>query len=66
MSTIPYTAGLHDLGRGTWAWLQPSGSWGLSNAGLIVGGHDAILVDTQYTIPLTRALLASVNYAYFP
>ena len=24
----PYTRGLHDLGNGGYAWLQPDGSWG--------------------------------------
>ncbi len=35
----PYTRGLHDLGNGAWAWLQPDGSWGWSNAGLVVDGR---------------------------
>ena len=33
-----YTKGLHDLGTGCFAYLQPDGSWGWSNAGLIVDG----------------------------
>ena len=28
-----FTKGLHDLGNGAWAYLQPDGSWGWSNAG---------------------------------
>ena len=31
-----YRKGLHDLGNGAWAYLQPDGSWGWSNAGLVV------------------------------
>ena len=30
-----FTRGLHEIGRGCWAWLQPDGSWGYSNAGLV-------------------------------
>jgi len=29
MSKWQYTKGLHDLGRGCFAYLQPDGSWGL-------------------------------------
>ena len=46
MSKWAFTKGLHDLGNGCWAWLQPDGSWGYSNAGLIVDGKDSLLVDT--------------------
>ena len=31
-----FTKGLHDLGNGGYAWLQPDGGWGYSNSGLIV------------------------------
>ena len=41
-----YTRGLHDIGDGLFAWLQPDGGWGWSNAGLIVGGDRSLLVDT--------------------
>ncbi len=33
-----YERGLHEVGDGTWAWLQPDGGWGWSNAGLVVDG----------------------------
>ena len=33
-----YRRGLADLGRGSYAWMQPNGSWGWSNAGLITDG----------------------------
>ena len=39
MAKWQYTKGLHDLGNGCFAYLQPDGSWGWSNAGLIVD-HD--------------------------
>ena len=43
---MAYTRGLHDLGTGCFAWLQPDGSWGWSNAGLVVDGEATLLVDT--------------------
>ena len=36
----PYTTGLRELGDGCFAYLQPDGGWGWSNAGLIVGDGD--------------------------
>jgi len=59
----PYTRGLHDLGNGTWAWLQPDGSWGWSNAGLVVDGEHCLLVDTLFDTKLTAGMLAAMRAA---
>ncbi|MGW3231392.1 MBL fold metallo-hydrolase [Kitasatospora sp. NPDC001095] len=60
---VPYTLGLHEIAPDTYAYLQPNGSWGLSNAGLIVSGAEALLVDTLFTVPQTRDLLGAVARA---
>ena len=60
MPPIAYTAGLHQIADGCWAWLQPDGSWGLSNAGLIDGGGSSLLVDTQFDLAHTRRMLAAM------
>jgi cyclase len=52
-----YTKGLHDLGGGCHAYLQPDGSLGWSNAGLISDSGVSLLVDTLWDVPLTRAML---------
>jgi len=52
-----FTKGLHELGDGLWAYLQPSGSWCLSNAGLIAGDGTSLLVDTLMDLRLTREML---------
>lgn len=52
-----YSRGLHELGDGLWAYLQPSGSWGYSNAGLVAGEDDSLLVDTLFDLNLTRQML---------
>jgi glyoxylase-like metal-dependent hydrolase (beta-lactamase superfamily II) len=52
-----YTRGLHDVGNGLYAYLQPDGSWGWSNAGLVVDGEATLLVDTLFDLELTRAML---------
>ena len=58
-----YEKGLHDLGNGTYGYLLPDGSWGWSNAGLIVDGDQSLLVDTLFDAPLTREMLAAMTDA---
>jgi cyclase len=58
-----YTKGLHDLGAGCFAWLQPDGSWGWSNAGLVADGGEALLVDTLFDLRLTAEMLAAMRDA---
>jgi cyclase len=50
-------ARLEDLGGGLFAYLQPDGSWGLSNAGLVCDGEASLLIDTLYDLPLTQRML---------
>ena len=52
-----YAAGLREVGRGVWAWIQPNGGWGESNAGLVVGDGGSALVDTLWDQRLTRRML---------
>ena len=59
-SRFPYTKGLHKLADGIWAWLLPDGGWGWSNAGLITGDGEALLVDTLFDLPRTREMLAAM------
>jgi len=58
-----YTKGLHQLGNGCYAYLQPDGSWGWSNAGLIADSGESLLVDTLFDLPLTRAMLEAMRRA---
>jgi len=60
---MSYTKGLHDLGNGTWAYLQPDGSWGWSNAGLVVDGEASLLVDTLFDEHLTGEMLNTMKDA---
>ncbi len=52
-----YEKGLHELGDDLFAYLQPDGGWGWSNAGLIAAEGASLLVDTLFDLPLTRAML---------
>lgn len=55
-----FTKGLHELGDGCFAYLQPDGGWGWSNAGLIVGDGVSLLVDTLFDLRLTAEMLESM------
>jgi glyoxylase-like metal-dependent hydrolase (beta-lactamase superfamily II) len=57
MVSTPFTTGLHELGDGCLAYLQPDGGWGWSNAGLIVGDGRSLLVDTLFDLQLTADML---------
>ena len=61
MKVWPYAKGLHDLGNGCFAWLVPDGSWGYSNAGLIVDDDETLLVDTLFDLRSTREMLAQMR-----
>ena len=55
-----YTKGLKDIGNGLYAWLQPDGGWGWSNAGLIIDGDQSLLVDTLFDMKLTADMLGAM------
>lgn len=55
--------GLRDLGDGIFAYFQRDGSWGWSNAGLIADDGEALLVDTFFDFPTTRAMLDGFAHA---
>jgi glyoxylase-like metal-dependent hydrolase (beta-lactamase superfamily II) len=61
--SIPYTRGLHELGQGVYAWLQPDGGWGWSNAGLVTSAGESLLVDTLFDLRLTREMLEAMRAA---
>ncbi len=52
---------LHDLGNGCHAWIQAPGSWGWSNAGLVVSEGESLLVDTLFDLALTQEMLAAMQ-----
>jgi cyclase len=63
MASAPYTEGLHELGDSLYAYLQPDGGWGLSNAGLVCDGEHSLLIDTLFDRPLTERMLAAMRRA---
>lgn len=61
-----FAGGLHEIAPATWAYLQPNGDLGESNAGFVVSGENSLLVDTLWDVPLTRKLLESAADAGVP
>ena len=57
----PFERGLVEIGDGCHAYLQPDGSWGWSNAGLVVGDGASLLVDTLFDLVLTGAMLDAMS-----
>jgi cyclase len=52
-----YEEGLYDIGNKVYAWVVPNGSWGESNAGLLIGNGESLLIDTLWDLKYTRAML---------
>jgi cyclase len=63
LGTHPFERGLLELGNGAYAWLQPDGSWGWSNAGLVVDGDASLVVDTLFDKHLTGEMLSAMRAA---
>ena len=57
MAKWQFSKGLHDLGNGCYAWLQPDGGWGFSNSGLVVDQGETLLIDTLMDLAHTREML---------
>lgn len=56
-----FEGGLHEIAPGVHAWLAPNGSWGETNAALIAGNGESLLVDTLWTPELTRRMLEAMS-----
>src|SRR5438270_2048166 len=58
-----YSRGLHEVGDGLFAYLQPDGSWGWSNAGLVADEQQTLLIDTLFDLELTERMLTEMRRA---
>jgi cyclase len=61
MRFVEFSKGLHNLGNGHFAYLQPSGTWGYNNAGLVIDGDQSLLVDTLFDERLTAEMLKAMK-----
>ena len=55
-----YDGGLREVGPGLYAWMQPNGSWGEANAGLVVGDGESLVVDTLFDEVQARRMLTAM------
>jgi glyoxylase-like metal-dependent hydrolase (beta-lactamase superfamily II) len=60
MTRPPFEHGLAQLTDKVFAYLQPDGGLGLSNAGLVGSRRDALLVDTFFDLPHTQRMLDEI------
>ncbi|KAA0274452.1 MAG: MBL fold metallo-hydrolase [Acidobacteria bacterium] len=56
---VAFDGGAIEVAERTWAWIQPNGGLGESNAGLVVGDGAALMVDTLWDELLTEAMLTA-------
>ena len=61
MAKYPYAKGLHEIGTGIYGYIQPDGSWGWNNAGLVSSAGKTLLVDTLFDLKLTAEMLATMR-----
>ena len=54
---MSYERGVTEVADGVFAYLQPAGQWGYSNAGLVAGDGTSLLVDTLFDLRLTQQML---------
>ncbi|REE97730.1 MBL fold metallo-hydrolase [Thermomonospora umbrina] len=59
----PEKAALHEVADGVFAWVQPPGTWWVSNAGAVTGPGGTLVVDTCATEARTRRFLAALREA---
>lgn len=57
MTNWPFSQGVQAIGNGLYGYIQPDGTWGWSNAGLVVSDDATLLIDTLMSVPLTRDML---------
>jgi cyclase len=60
---VSYERGPAEVADGVWAYLQPEGGWGWSNAGLVAAGGSGLLIDTLFDARLTAVMLEDLRRA---
>jgi cyclase len=56
-----YAEGLYELNNRIYTWMLPNGCWYESNAGLVVGDGESLLVDTLADLNLTGEMLEAME-----
>ncbi|MUL47188.1 MBL fold metallo-hydrolase [Mycobacterium sp. CBMA293] len=58
---IPFEEGLFDLGGGAHVFLSGNEALGLANAGLVVSGGEALVIDTLYDVQHAQTMCAHMD-----
>ncbi len=56
-----FAGGWHEIEKQTWAYLQPNGGLGESNAGMVFDGDHVFFVDSLWDLKLTATMLAGAR-----
>jgi cyclase len=56
-----FREGLYEVGKDLYTWMVPNGSWGESNAGLLIGDGESLLIDTLWDLKYTRRMLDAMK-----
>lgn len=56
-----FGTGLRELADGVYAWTQPNGSWGETNAGAVRGDGEAFVVDTLWDLGQSRRFVGALT-----
>lgn len=52
-----FQRGLYEITEGVYAWMQPNGSWGESNAAMISSGGESLVFNSLFDLKLTANML---------
>ncbi len=58
---LAYQQGLYEMGSHTYAWIEPNGGIGESNAGLVIGGKESLLIDTLWDTQYSGHMLVTMG-----
>jgi glyoxylase-like metal-dependent hydrolase (beta-lactamase superfamily II) len=57
----PWRTGLKEVAPNTYAYLQHDGSWGISNAGFLVGDDGLLVIDATMVASMAEAFIAEIR-----
>ena len=56
-----WTTGLQEVAPDTYAYLQHDGSWGISNAGFLVGDDGLLIIDSTMVASMAEAFISQIR-----
>ncbi len=56
-----FRRGLYRLADGVYAWMQPNGSWGESNSGIISSNGETLVFDSLFDLIMTRRMIDALQ-----